>query len=191
MKKLAVISGILLLGLTFLIVKYKINIKIGTNDQKIVGSSSFIDTHLNRSLPPFALTDLDGKPVLSQNLAGKRVHINFWSTSCKPCLEEFSELNQLKAEAGDDIIFLAMAPEEVDKVRRTVQRRPLAYTIIPNAGNYMTQLGVTAYPKNFFVDRSGIIRRITEGSQQKIDGKTLSLTATNFDMYRQILAAMK
>ncbi|QKZ11286.1 TlpA disulfide reductase family protein [Spirosoma sp. KUDC1026] len=191
MKKLAVVLGLILLGLAFLIVKYDVKIKLGANEQKITGDNNFVDAHLNQSLPPFTLTDLNGNEISSQALTGKRVHINFWSTSCKPCLEEFSELNHLKAQAGDDVVFLAMAPDNAEKVSRTVHRRPFNYTLIPDAGQYLAQLGVTAYPKNFFVDRAGIVRRITEGSQQKLDGASLSLKADNFNVYRQILDAMK
>jgi thiol-disulfide isomerase/thioredoxin len=190
MKIAAVVFGIVLLGVVFLIVKYDIKIKLGTNEQKLLGDNSFADGHLDRPLPPFTLTDLSGKVISSRELAGKKVHINFWSTSCKPCIEEFSELNRLKAQAGNDVVFLAMAPESAEKVGRTLQRRPFAYTVLPDAGNYMAKLGVTAYPKNFFVDREGIVRRITEGSQQKLDRKTLSLAANNFDTYRRILDAM-
>jgi thiol-disulfide isomerase/thioredoxin len=190
MKIAAVVFGIVLLGVVFLIVKYDIKIKLGTNEQKVLGNNSFVDAYLDRPLPPFTLTDLSGKVISSRELAGKKVHINFWSTSCKPCIEEFSELNRLKAQAGNDVVFLAMAPESAEKVGRTVQRRPFAYTVLPDAGDYMAKLGVTAYPKNFFVDREGIVRRITEGSQQKLDRKTLSLAANNFDTYRRILDAM-
>ena len=32
----------------------------------------------------------------------------------------------------------------------------MAYTVLPEASDYMEKLGVTAYPKNFFVDREAL-----------------------------------
>src|SRR5262249_38618569 len=53
------------------------------------------------SVPTFAATDLDGRPVSSSSFHGKVVLINFWATWCPPCRAEIPDLIALQEKYRD------------------------------------------------------------------------------------------
>ena len=156
------------------------------------GDQAFRQQYIGKPLPAFTLEDLDGHLIDSQELKGKYVHINFWSTTCVPCIQEFPELNALKKKYGDgQWVFLALAPESAEKVKSVVRRRPLNYRVIPNAQAYYDQLGIGGYPKNFFVDKTGIIIQVTDGSNMIQDPQTKEVRPDNYRYYDQIISRMR
>ena len=151
----------------------------------------FLKRHRGKQLPDFQLTDINGNTVSSKNLLGKYVHINFWSVTCAPCIAEFPELNELKEKFQDkDWVFLAFAPEDQQKVQTILSKHPLNYTVIPGAKQYYDLLGIDGYPKNFFVDKTGTITQITNGTIFK---KTLTgkMVPDNYRFYKQIMDDLK
>jgi thiol-disulfide isomerase/thioredoxin len=51
-------------------------------------------------VPAFELTDLDGKIMRPEDFKGKVVLINFWGTTCGPCLTEIPLLVDLLKQYG-------------------------------------------------------------------------------------------
>src|SRR4029079_13453119 len=49
----------------------------------------------NRSAPDFELEDVNGGKVPLSDYRGKTVVLNFWTTTCQPCLEEMPSLAEL------------------------------------------------------------------------------------------------
>lgn len=56
-----------------------------------------------KTLPEFAFTDADDKPVELAAFKGKAVLLNFWATWCHPCVKEMPSLNKLQAEMTKDV----------------------------------------------------------------------------------------
>ena len=63
------------------------------------------------ALPALALTDLDGKPIAREDLAGRVVLVEFWATWCPPCRGTLAWLGELKKRHGDRLVVLALALE--------------------------------------------------------------------------------
>jgi thiol-disulfide isomerase/thioredoxin len=63
------------------------------------------------SLPKLALTDLEGKPVTKESLAGRPVLVEFWATWCPPCRGTLAWLGDLQRKHGDRLVVLAIAVE--------------------------------------------------------------------------------
>ena len=151
------------------------------------------EIYKDNPLPEFSVTDLDGNVITANDLRGKIVHINFWSVTCAPCIEEFPELNELKALYGeDDVIFLAIAPESESKVKKVLSKHPLDYIVVAEASQLFKTLGINGYPVNFFVDREGIIREVMNGSTYKgvmIDGK-MEMKPDNFRLYDKVMKSI-
>jgi thiol-disulfide isomerase/thioredoxin len=148
---------------------------ITTTDKTIIGDTIFYDTEIlpkenefvkkyrNKPLPSFALKTLDGKELNSEFLKGKAVMINFWSTTCAPCVLEMPQLNKLKKKYKD-VVFLAPAPENATTVKKFLLKHKFDFIILPQAEKLFEEWGIDSYPKNFFVDQNGIIREIREGT---------------------------
>jgi thiol-disulfide isomerase/thioredoxin len=124
---------------------------------------AFVKRHKNKPLPAFRLKTLAGKEITNKDLKGKVVMINFWSTTCGPCIKEMPELNEMKKQY-QDVVFLAPAPEDAATVEKLIAKYPFDFEILPNAKKVFEEWGIDSYPKNFFVDRQGIIREVKEGT---------------------------
>ena len=153
----------------------------------------FVSRWKGEQLPALQFTDLQGNQLSTADFAGKYVHINFWSTSCKPCIEEFPELDQIKAKYGDEeVIYLAIAPEADNKVKKVLAKHPVNYQVIANAKVLLDQLGVDGYPKNIFIDKDGTIMEATNGSHYTIaaEGEEVKMVPDNFRHYDQIMKTL-
>lgn len=125
--------------------------------------SDFVQKYKDKQLPSFQLKTMDGKILDSESLRGKVLVINFWSTTCGPCIKEMPELNQLM-EQYQDVVFLAPAPESAATIKKVLDKYPFNFIILPDAKKLFDELGIEGYPKNFFVDKEGIIREVKEGT---------------------------
>ena len=75
------------------------------------------------AFPAVVLTDLEGRAVSREDLAGRPVLVEFWATWCPPCRGTLGWLGELQRRHGDRVAVLAMALEsdEAD-VRRVASQ---------------------------------------------------------------------
>jgi thiol-disulfide isomerase/thioredoxin len=74
-----------------------------------------------QALPNFSLTDLIGKPLTSDQMAGRVVVVEFWATWCPPCRSTLEWLASLRAKYGDHLAVLALNVESPEnEVRKMV-----------------------------------------------------------------------
>lgn len=125
----------------------------------------------NRTAPDFELPTLDGRKVRLSDYRGKVVVINFWSKTCKPCIDEMPSLNDLGAilRERDDIVLLTVTTDEsVEDASGTLQ------SILRSKGNFVTMVdpggevvagkfGSKLYPETWFIDPRGVIRARIDG----------------------------
>ena len=134
--------------------------------------------------PAFEGKDLDGNPVKSDELfSGNAVTVvNFWFTTCNPCVGELSELDALNkklAEKGGALIgvntFTLDGDETaISEAKDVLAKKGVTYQNVyfdsdGEAGKFTTN--IFAYPTTYVVDRSGnivgepIVGAITEKKQ--------------------------
>ncbi len=71
------------------------------------------------ALPKFDLMDIQGQILHSEDLKGKVVVINFWSTTCRPCLAEMPGLNEIVQKfKGQPIRFLALTADTKERLEK-------------------------------------------------------------------------
>ena len=137
-----------------------------------------------QKFPAFEGKDLDGNTVKSNELfsANAVTVVNFWFTTCNPCVGELSELDALNkelAEKGGSLIgvntftldgdekAIAEAKDVLAKKGATYQN--VYFDSDGEAGKFTTN--IFAYPTTYVVDRSGnivgepIVGAITEKKQ--------------------------
>ena len=137
-----------------------------------------------QKFPAFEGKDLDGNTVKSDELfSGNTVTVvNFWFTTCNPCVGELAELDALNkelAEKGGSLIGVntftldgdeAAIPEAKDVLaKKGATYQNVYFDSDGEAGKFTTN--IFAYPTTYVVDRSGnivgepIVGAITEKKQ--------------------------
>ena len=137
-----------------------------------------------QKFPAFEGKDLDGNTVKSDELfSGNTVTVvNFWFTTCNPCVGELAELDALNkelAEKGGSLIgvntFTLDGDEAaISEAKDVLAKKDATYQNVyfdsdGEAGKFTTN--IFAYPTTYVVDRSGnivgepIVGAITEKKQ--------------------------
>ncbi len=137
-----------------------------------------------QKFPAFEGKDLDGNPVKSDELfSGNAVTVvNFWFTTCNPCVGELAELDALNkelAEKGGALIgvntFTLDGDEAaISEAKDVLAKKGATYQNVyfdsdGEAGKFTTN--IFAYPTTYVVDRNGnivgdpIVGAITEKKQ--------------------------
>ena len=137
-----------------------------------------------QKFPAFEGKDLDGNTVKSSELFSKNAVtvVNFWFTTCNPCVGELSELDALNkelAEKGGALIgvntFTLDGDEAaISEAKNVLAKKGATYQNVyfasdGEAGKFTTN--IFAYPTTYVVDRNGnivgdpIVGAITEKNQ--------------------------
>jgi peroxiredoxin len=114
----------------------------------------------------FQLTDLDGSPIRLADLRGKAVWLNFWASWCPPCQSETPILRTMDQRYRDRGLVLIgiQVQQTVADGRRYADTYDLGYRIGADvAGDVFRAYKVFALPTQFFIDPSGVIRRVVNG----------------------------
>lgn len=109
------------------------------------------------ALPAFKLTDLDGKPLSREDLAGRAVLVEMWATWCPPCRGTLGWLGELKKRYGDRLAVVALAVEsdEAD-VRKLAGELGLPLVWAMGTPELLRAFGdVSAVPTLLLFDREG------------------------------------
>ena len=109
------------------------------------------------AMPAISLTDLDGKPVTKESLAGKAVLVEFWATWCPPCRGTLAWLGDLKKRYGDRLAVVAIAVESDEAaVRKIAADSKLPVIWAMGTPDLARSFGdISAVPTLFVFDRTG------------------------------------
>lgn len=123
-------------------------------------------THELTKLPAFKVTDLSGKPLTSDELAGRVVLVEFWATWCPPCRSTLQWLGDLKKKHGSNLAVVALAVESPeDKIRSTVATlSPDLHWAITDAPTAQAFGDITSVPTLFLFDKSGHSAKVFYGA---------------------------
>jgi thiol-disulfide isomerase/thioredoxin len=107
----------------------------------------------------FSLKDLDGKTHTLSEYRGKWVVINFWATTCPPCIKEMPELSDFHDRHKDhDAVVLGMDFEDIRPswIRRFLDSVHVTYPILPWGASPATPFGlVIALPTTYIISPEG------------------------------------
>ena len=137
-----------------------------------------------QKFPAFEGKDLDGNTVKSSELFSKNAVtvVNFWFTTCNPCVGELSELDALNKELtekggaliGVNTFTLDGDEAAISEAKNVLAKKGATYQNVyfasdGEAGKFTTN--IFAYPTTYVVDRNGnivgdpIVGAITEKNQ--------------------------
>ena len=125
-----------------------------------------LDALLNKPAPDFTLKDLTGKKWRLSQLKGKTVVLNFWFTTCPPCIQEIPDLNELTRTYQDgSVVFLGLGSDDAKTTKRFLKLHPFHYTLLENADVAGNLYKINSYPTSLVIDPKGIIRFIQVGGK--------------------------
>ena len=124
----------------------------GENSKK-----SSVDKQELKLAPQLEGTTLDGEELSSDSLRGQLVVVNFWFTTCGPCIGEIPELNRLADKFAGKARFLAFATDPPERVKQFLQDHEFRYEIVPSSSRLAGTFGVDGYPRHYILDRDGYI----------------------------------
>lgn len=138
------------------------------------------------AFPSFEGQDLDGNPVDSATLFSNNAVtvVNFWFTTCKPCVGELPDLEALHQELakkggaviGINAFTLDSNAKEIEDAKSVLEQQGVSYQNICFASDSDAGLftaGLYAFPTTYVVDRNGrivgdpIVGAISSDAQMK------------------------
>ena len=128
----------------------------------------------DRMAPDFELESLAGGKVTLSSYRGRVVILNFWTKTCRPCLEEMPSLAELGKvlEGHKDIALVTVSTDEsAEDVRGTLKsvlntdKPPFAVLLDPESSVVGEKFGTKLYPETWFVDPKGVIRARIDGAR--------------------------
>lgn len=116
-------------------------------------------------MPGLNLPDLAGLVYNYKDFGGKPLLISFYFDLCRPCIEEIPELNEFARE-NEQIAVVAITFDSADEARAFASKHEFDWPIIPDALDFIDQVGVTTYPTMALVSAKGILmaRKVGESS---------------------------
>lgn len=115
--------------------------------------------------PEASFSTLAGERLSTEQLRGKVVLVNFWSTSCVSCVREMPKMVETWrkfAPRGYEVVAVAMSYDAPAQVAEFARSRALPFKVaLDSTGALARSFGdVRATPMSFLIDRQGrIVKR--------------------------------
>lgn len=128
---------------------------------------------VDRPLPDLALTTLDGRPFDKNTLKGRIVLLDFFASWCGLCKAELPHIKAAfgKYQDNPDVTFLLVSvDEDAKRLQRYLgdMKFPFAVARAPIEAAMQT-MGFDNVPAAYYVDRDGIVRYQTNGTESHGD----------------------
>lgn len=155
-------------------------------DSVSAAAAGMTDDSSADAFPSFEGQDLDGNPVDSATLFSNNAVtvVNFWFTTCKPCVGELPDLEALHQELvkkggaviGINAFTLDGSTKDTNEAKSVLEQQGVTYQNIWFASNSDAGLftaGLYAFPTTYVVDRNGrivgdpIVGAISSDAQMK------------------------
>jgi thiol-disulfide isomerase/thioredoxin len=123
------------------------------------GSGADGEAEVGQPAPATTFELLDGGSTTLDEYAGQPVLINFWASTCAPCIEEMPALEDAHQLHGVTIQFLGVdVSESVDNGRKMVERTGVTYLQARDPRGELTRAyGGLGLPLTVVVDSDGIV----------------------------------
>ena len=136
----------------------------------------------------FSTVDAQGNPVtLSALLEDKdMVLINFFYTTCGPCVNEFPYMQEAYEMYQDDVAIVALDPlDDAATVAAFQSTMGLTFPMVSVQAAWSQTFGITGYPTSIVVDRYGVICLIEVGGITSLRPFTSIFEHFTADNYEQ------
>jgi len=130
--------------------------------------------------PDFTLQTIDGQSVTLSDFRGKMVMLIFWVMECKECISELPYIQAIfDEEMSDSLVVLTVnVANSMTDVEEFVDTNKYTFPVLLDLDAEVCIKYRHGAPTTFFIDASGIIQEIRDGtfeSRDEIEGILQSL----------------
>lgn len=120
-------------------------------------------------------TTFEGDTVALSSLRGTPVLVNFFASTCVPCITEMPALEEVHKELGDQVIFLGLALQDrPEDALDLIERTGVTYrTAQDKDASVITALGGTVLPTTVLLDANGEILAAHNGQLDADDLRSI------------------
>ncbi|MCC6226599.1 MAG: TlpA family protein disulfide reductase [Microthrixaceae bacterium] len=121
---------------------------------------------VGREAPSATFTYLDGTTGSLSTFAGTTTLVNFWSSTCAPCLAEMPALEKVADDSGGSVVVVGVdVADSVDAGTKTVERTGVTYPIVRDPkGEILAAFGGRQLPHSVLIAEDGTVKAIVEGA---------------------------
>lgn len=125
-------------------------------------SSSLIKSQKHQNFSFDLLDARSNQQFSTEAIEQDLIVLDFWSISCKPCIEKIPNLNQLTQNYKDRVILISVNSDlirgtSLDILRKFIQKKRIEYPVLVDTeeSNLMEKYSVNGWPVYFLVDKEG------------------------------------
>ena len=112
------------------------------------------------------LLTVDGKATtLYQQMGKQRTLVNFWQSTCTPCIKEMPLLEQAQA-ANPDVAFVGVATQDrLEAAKKRATQTKITYTWVPGPdGTLFYEANAAGLPTTLLLDSDGQVLALETGA---------------------------
>lgn len=109
-----------------------------------------------------SMVNLQGEPVAFDSFKGKKIVVCFSASWCPNCLEELSDINEVKDTQLKDVEVLVISDEPIDVIQHFKDKKGYTFTFLKlNAG--FNSIGINSIPTSYIVNTNLEVTKETVG----------------------------
>jgi peroxiredoxin len=114
--------------------------------------------------PAFSITTDQGKRISPQAFGGGLLVLNFWETSCVPCVKEMPSLSDFarKFQSEHVVVLAVSGDEDAQKYRAFLRDHRIALETHRDPDRRISKsFGSYMFPETYIIHHGRIIRKVT------------------------------
>ncbi len=149
--------------------------------EELMSGQGGVPHYLGASLlaPDFTLPTQDGGQWSLSAQRGKVIVLNFWTVTCRPCIQEMPTLELLAeiTESWDDVEVVAVSTDQSwDQVETIIPAKSKITSLLDSDRAVVTdKFGTRLFPETWIIDTDGVVRFRFDGALDWSDPVALDL----------------